>query len=71
MTIALPADRLLANNLERFLWADEEWLEFDRASATYWQSRLAQTTIDAPPDGRRNGPASHARCPHRVTSDRI
>jgi hypothetical protein len=53
MAIDLPADRLLANYLQGFLWADEKWLEVDGASATYWQARLPQTTtVDVLPDGR-------------------
>jgi len=53
MTIDLPAERLLANYLHGFLWVDEDWLEIDGASATYWQARLPQTTtVDVLPDGR-------------------
>ncbi|WP_059015784.1 hypothetical protein [Mycobacterium sp. M26] len=53
MSIGVAADILLANYLQRFLWADEDWLEIDGASATYWQARLAQTTtVDVLPDGR-------------------
>ena len=49
----LPAEVLLANHLQGFVWADEEWLKVDGASATYWQARLAQTTtVDVLPDGR-------------------
>lgn len=40
----VPADALLANYLQRYLWPDEDWLEVDGASATYWQARVAQTT---------------------------
>jgi len=48
----LSADALLANYLQGFLWADEDWLEVDGASATYWQARLAQTTtVEVLPDG--------------------
>jgi len=40
-----PSERsLLEEYVNRYLWVDEEWLESDSASATYWQSRLAQTT---------------------------
>ena len=53
MTIDLPADRLLANYLRGFLFADEEWLEVDGTNATYWQARLAQTTtVEVLPNGR-------------------
>ena len=49
----MQADVLLANYLQGFLWADEDWLEVDQATATYWQARLAQTTtVDVLPDGR-------------------
>lgn len=49
----MPADVLLANYLQGFLWPDEDWLEIDGGSATYWQARLAQTTsVDVLPDGR-------------------
>ncbi len=49
----LSAEVLLENYLQGFLWADEEWLEVDGASATYWQARLPQTTTVAVlPDGR-------------------
>jgi hypothetical protein len=52
MGVAISADALLANYLQGFLWADEDWLEVDGASATYWQARLAQnTTVDVLPDG--------------------
>lgn len=52
MTIDLPAERLLANCLQGFVWVDEAWLEIDGASATYWQARLPQTIVDVLPDGR-------------------
>lgn len=53
MSVDVAADILLANYLQGFLWADEDWLETDGASATYWQARLAQTTtVDVLPDGR-------------------
>jgi hypothetical protein len=53
MAVDIPADRLLANYLQGFLWADEAWLEVDGASATYWLARLPQTTtVDVLPDGR-------------------
>jgi len=49
----IPADVLLANYLQGFLWADEGWLEIDGATATYWQARLAQhTTVQNLADGR-------------------
>lgn len=53
MSVDVPADVLLANYLQGFLWPDEDWLEVDGARATYWQARLAQTTtVDVLPDGR-------------------
>ena len=49
----ITADQLLSNYLNGFLWADEDWLERDGATATYWQARLAQTTgVEVLPDGR-------------------
>ncbi len=53
MSVDLSAEVLLENYLQGFLWADEDWLEVDGASATYWQARLPQTTTVAVlPDGR-------------------
>lgn len=53
MSVDVPVDGLLANYLQGFVWADEDWLEVDGATATYWQARLAQTTtVDVLPDGR-------------------
>lgn len=44
---------LLRNYLQRYLQADEEWLETAGDTATYWQARLAQTTsVEVLPDGR-------------------
>ena len=44
MSVETTAEALLAEYLHRYLWPDEDWLEVDEASATYWQARLAQTT---------------------------
>ncbi len=53
MSREIAADQLLSNYLEGFLWADEDWLEREGATATYWQARLAQTTtVGVLPDGR-------------------
>lgn len=53
MSRNITADQLLSNYLDGFLWADEDWLERDGATATYWQARLAQTTsVEVLPDGR-------------------
>lgn len=53
MSKDMSAERLLANYLQGFLFADDEWLEVDGTTATYWQARLAQTTtIENLPDGR-------------------
>ena len=53
MSVDVPAAVLLMNYLQGFLWPDEDWLEVDGASATYWQARLAQTTtVNVLPDGR-------------------
>ncbi len=53
MSAGLSADVLLENYLQGFLWADEDWLEVEGSSATYWQARLPQTTTVAVlPDGR-------------------
>ncbi len=53
MSDDVQADVLLANYLQGFVWADEDWLEVDGATATYWQARLTQTTtVDVLPDGR-------------------
>lgn len=53
VSIELSAEELLANYLQGFLWADDDWLETDGASATYWQARLPQTTtVEVLPDGR-------------------
>jgi|GEM_PF-2190612 len=52
MSPEITADVLLRNYLDGFLWADEEWLEVDGATATYWQARLPQTTtVEVLPDG--------------------
>jgi len=49
----ITADLLLSNYLDGFLWPDEDWLERDGATATYWQARLAQTTtVEVLPDGK-------------------
>jgi hypothetical protein len=53
VSVDLSAEVLLEHYLQGFLWADEDWLEVDGASATYWQARLPQTTTVAVlPDGR-------------------
>ena len=53
MSRNITADQLLSNYLDGFLWADEDWLERDGATVTYWQARLAQTTtVEVLPDGR-------------------
>lgn len=53
MSVDIAAEDLLRNYLQGFLWADDDWLEVDGASATYWQARLAQrTTVEVLPDGR-------------------
>jgi hypothetical protein len=53
MSSEVSADSLLANYLRGFLWADDDWLDVDGASATYWQARVPQTTtVDVLSDGR-------------------
>ncbi len=44
MSVDITAETLLADYLQRYLWADEDWLQNGGASATYCQARLAQTT---------------------------
>ena len=56
MSVETTAEALLAEYLHRYLWADEDWLEVDGASATYWQARLAQTTtVELSPRAGRSG----------------
>jgi hypothetical protein len=44
---------ILRNYLQRYLQADDEWLEIAGSAATYWQARLAQTTtVEGLPDAR-------------------
>ena len=44
---------ILQNYLQRYLQADDEWLETAGNTATYWQARLAQTTtVESLPDER-------------------
>jgi hypothetical protein len=44
---------ILQAYLDRYVKPDEQWLELQGNSATYWQARLAQTTtVSCLPDGR-------------------
>jgi len=43
----------LQSYLRNYLWVDDDWLELGGHAFTYWQARLAQTTmVQALPDGR-------------------
>jgi len=53
MSDDVTAEDLLSTYLQRFLWPDDDWLEADGASATYWQARLAQaTTVELDSQGQ-------------------